>query len=233
MLCEAAPLDKADYDYDFNYNTQYADAWSHIENRSPSERTSGIYPTPQLKIYDDYYSSNVPRTIDTDGRIDYWQPPNNGVGQGQLIGQQFNVKGYAWNFIFNQNPTNGTETNPLIEFYVRFMVIWDKQPNEDFADVTDVISNGLTGEDLITAFPNPANQDRFIILRDQCKLVSPNGNQACKFQGYQEINRRSIQGASDNEPATGAVCTIIVSDVTNPTDAPLFYGAARLYYTNN
>lgn len=125
----------------------------------------------------------------------------------------------------------------------RLVIVWDKQPNGQQATSADVFTarNGSLGSD---AMMNLDKRDRFVILADETRPLSPGGNASVMFDIYKECDLTTIY-SSAVDPQTiasiqsGALYGFFLSDkptVKNPlavpvADAPTStYNMCRLRY---
>lgn len=68
-------------------------------------------------------------------------------------------------------------TAPVSEAF-RFMIVFDRQPNGAYPSLASVLSDNISGATSFHSAINMSYKDRFVILRDQYRTLSPAGNTA-------------------------------------------------------
>lgn len=104
---------------------------------------------------------------------------------------------------------------------VRLVLVWDKQPNGSQAGSGQVFEsmNGFNGSD---SMMNLDNRDRFVILADETKIVSPMGIGAAHFDIYKECDLTTIYSSAVSPQTiasiqSGALYAFFLSDVATVT----------------
>ena len=104
----------------------------------------------------------------------------------------------------------------------RLVLVWDKQPNGIIAGSGQVFEsmNGYNGSD---SMMNLDNRDRFVILADETKILSPFGIGAAHFDIYKECDLTTIYSTAVSPQTiasiqSGALYAFFLSDVVTVTN---------------
>lgn len=132
-----------------------------------------------------------------------------GVANNQRIGSKVVTRSIAYRFDFD---INSAATAPVA---IRAIMLWDRQPNaySTALAVTDVLASPS-----YLAYNNPANSERFVVLRNHNIALAPNGPQTAFIEGFVKLNMNSfyLNTVSDN-PTSGAVICLFIGDAAANT----------------
>lgn len=182
---------------------------------------SPVYPRPEVKNID-YQAGSLaaPFSILADGTnmyvLNQIAPGSAGT---QRIGRQVSTKSVYYQFVLNF----GTGAVPNA---IRHILFWDKAANGDPAPASaaDVLSNSA----MYIASPlSLANSKRFVILADDRFTLSPNGEQIKIVNGFRKINQLTEYNDTNNNPMTGALLLLLISDEVVTANQPTCYGIWR------
>jgi len=114
------------------------------------------------------------------------------------IGRNIKLKSIQWRI------ATGSETSIGQCAVLRYLLVWDKDPNGTLPAVTDI----LVTQDL-ESLTNLANKDRFVVIHSDFKLLPENGAPALVstanqirtlFEGYKNLNHRTTFNAGNLIP---------------------------------
>lgn len=196
--------------------------------------TNPVYPKPECKMYDATQTGATPppatpvnTPIPNTGLVACLNQLVTGSGVQNFTGNQITVKSVAYRYELdlpataaNQRPTSG-----------RVMLIWDRQPNGQAADYTEIFSTSN-----YLAFANVNTRERFVILRNDQYSLSPNGDQTIFVERFVKINMVStyVNGQTGAAvPQTGAVLLVYISDQATEANQPTISAVARVRYYDN
>lgn len=194
-------------------------------------RTNPVYPRPEVKWADTTFGTiAVPITIPASGSVFVLNSLAQGITSQTRIGSQVATKSVYYQIVFNVGGT------PLPNA-MRHMLVWDRQHNggSPVLTATDILAGPGTTP-LLTAPLNLSNRDRFVVLADDRFTLSPNGDQIRYVDEFRKINQLTtypLETAADNDPVTGALCLLMISDETATANQPTFYGTWRVRYMDN
>ncbi len=148
------------------------------------------------------------------------------------IGRNIQCKSLQWR-VSARNEAANESPGP-----VRFVLVWDKDPNGALPAVTDVLETASTA-----AMTNMANKDRFVILHSEFKTI-PSGNGGIAtgqagvilFEGYKKLNHKTTYNAGNAGTIAdiqhGALYSLVLSDIAAGTADWDTDGRIRLRYTD-
>lgn len=184
------------------------------------------YPAPESKI-DDILPGSI--AIPTTGSFATTGALNaiaQGVTNATRIGSKILIKSLAYRLDYD---INAAATIPTA---IRTIIFWDRQPNTygtaggSALAVTDLLSTAS-----YLSFNNPANSDRFVVLRNENIALAPNGPQSAFLEGFVKINMNSLfLNTVTNEPTTGALGCLFISDAAANT--PTVVSSFRTRYSD-
>lgn len=189
-----------------------------------------LYPRAELKYIDNTQGGAAPGAAPTTdnlvavGLTTYLCRVPQGTGASERVGLQINVKSVTYRFEVNLStgtaPTSG-----------RVVLIWDKQP---LATGTPSYATIFANPNYL-AFMNPANTQRFTILRNTQFSLSPNGDQELFFEGYCRLNMLSTYLTGQTTPVTGCLLLALVSDGGGGGTPvpPVISGIYRMRYSDS
>lgn len=199
------------------YNTG---PYSLLSNSSAAKHTNPSYPPAELKVDD---TAPGALSIPTTGTFATTGAINNiaqGTNNATRIGSRICIKSIAYRMDFDINSAATTTA-------VRMILFWDRQPN--------TYSTGLVATDILASasylsFNNPANSDRFVILRNVNLGLATGGPQTAFLEGYVKINMVSSYLNVTNEPTTGALGCLWLSD--QATNTPTVNAQFRVRFSD-
>lgn len=150
------------------------------------------------------------------------------------IGRNIQCKSLQWRVAAQNETGNASNGGPL-----RFLLVWDKDPNGVLPAVTDVLETAST-----SSMTNMANKDRFVILHSEFKTV-PSGNATVAvaanestilFEGYKKLNHKTTYNAGNAGTIAdiqhGALYSLVLSDIATGTADWNTDGRIRVRYTD-
>lgn len=119
--------------------------------------------------------------------------------EAQRIGRNIKLKSVQWNYRIRPDGTNGLVFNAI-----RFMIVYDRDPNGVLPSVSDLLVSSGDPCSLL----NMANKDRFIVLHSELftdfDFAIPGAttpaapNTACKvFSGYKKLNLKTTYNSGN------------------------------------
>lgn len=195
-------------------------------------RMDPVYPRPEVKAYDTVLATSanpvsIPNSGTNGGSLTILNSMPANSTLGGRVGNQVSTKSVYYQYVLNFG------TGPVPNA-IRHLLVWDKQPNNVAAPITDILSVNQTigPTDFITFPMNLSNRDRFVILADERTTLSPNGDQIRIISGFRKINQRTdFAGATGvSVPSTGALGVIFASDESTVANEPTIYGTWRVRY---
>lgn len=206
----------------------YKDKFSTLNMRSDP-----VYPRPEVKNIDTQIgsvSSDPMTQIYIDSNPGYVNDLTNipkGTGATDRIGRKVAIKSCYYQFMVYINPL---ATVPAI---FRFMLVWDRQPNETGAD-SSFAANLLSTQPYATSPLSLTQTNRFVIVADERFTLSPNGTDLRTIQGFRKIDQFSTYDDSGSDvPESGALRLFLVSDIDTADNPPYFYSILRVRYIDN
>lgn len=146
-----------------------------------------------------------------------------GVANNERLGSKVVTRSLAYRFDFD---INAAATVPCA---IRAIIFWDRQPN--------AYSVTLTPADLLStanylSFNNPANSERFVVLRNHNIALAPNGPQTAFIEGFCKVNMNSFYvNTVSNNPTTGALMCLFIGD--QATNTPNVVCSFRTRFIDN
>jgi hypothetical protein len=103
--------------------------------------------------------------------------------------------------------------------HLRFLVVYDKNPNKAYPVLSDIISDNISGTTYLTSQINNANRDRFVILRNKVvNVVSATSGRTAMIDEFIPLGgyetRFASSTASIGDITSGAIYVIAFSDIT-------------------
>lgn len=194
-----------------------------LSQSSAARHANPRFPAPEAKIDDlGIAATNIPAT-----GVFVSTPTSciNEIAQGTTnatrIGSRVVTKSVAYRLDFELAAATPTTS-------IRMILFWDRQPNSysTALAVTDILATAN-----YTSFNNPANSDRFVILRNTNLALATNGPQTYFLEDYVKVNMvSSYQNTSTNVPTTGALNCLFLSD--QATNMPTVGGTFRVRFVD-
>lgn len=181
----------------------------------------------ELKYFD---TAATGALADTTGAISVLNAMQQGTDANTRVGKQIYMKSVHLQGTINSRTSS---TSPS---FVRIMLVWDAQPNNTLAAVTDILSTSTSLSEL-----NLNNRERFTVLRD-LKYNSPDraggGDQGKVIDMFVNLGNKktTFSGiiAGITNVATGALLLCIIGENTAVSNyAPYVITNARVRYYDN